>query len=114
MGISLAALVPALIGVATTGTSIGLEASGALGGGSSGPSATQLQEAQNEQQQKTQQQQEQQTFRGAAPNAQAQTGGSLSSSSLSSLIAELSGSPADTNLAQQTIFGNVPGLSTGS
>ena len=113
MGIS-PAIIAALIGAGVTGTTTGLEASGAIGGGSSGPSAAQLEAAQNQQNQKTMQSQEQQAFRQFAPDAQAQTGGALSSSSLSSLIAELSGAPNDVNLAQQTIFGNAPGLSTGS
>ena len=110
----MAALISALIGAGTTGTITGLEASGAIGGGgSSGPSAASIAQQQNQANQKTQQQQEQEAFKRFAPDAQAQTGGALSDNSLSAMIAELSGAPADTNLAQQTIFGNAPGLSSG-
>jgi len=97
-------LIP-LISAAATATVGGLEASGVIGG-SSGPSAQQIETAQNQQNQKTQQAQEQQAFRQFSPDAQSQTGGSLSNTSLASMIAELAGSPSDTNLAQQTIFGN--------
>jgi len=107
-----APIIAALIGLAGSGVTTGLEASGAIGG-SSGPSAQQEQTLLNQQNQQSQQNQEKAAFRQFAPNAQAQTGGSLSDQSLSSMIAELSGSPADTNLAQQTIFGTQPGLSAG-
>ena len=103
--------IPLLAAGATAGTSIGLDLS--QGGGSSGPSAQQEQTLMNQQNQASQQKQEQEAFRQFAPNAQSQTGGSLSDTSLSSMIAELSGSPADTNLAQQTIFGSQSGLSSG-
>jgi hypothetical protein len=106
-------MIPALIGAGTAGTEIGLSASGALSPSTSGATkdAARLQA---EMQQKQQQQQEQAAFKRFAPDAQAQTGGALGDQSLSAMIAELSGSPADTNLAQQTVFGNPPGLSSGS
>ena len=104
-------LIPALIGVATTGTSIGLQASGALSPSTSGQQQQQ-QLLQQEQQQKQQQQQEQQLFKHFAPDAQSQTGGALGDASLSSMIAELSGSPGDMNLAQQTVFGTGPGTAS--
>ena len=72
----------------------------------------QLQLQQQEQQQKQQQQQEQQLFKHFAPDAQSQTGGALGDASLSSMIAELSGSPGDMNLAQQTVFGTGPGTAS--
>lgn len=105
-------IIAALIGLAGTGVTTGLEASGALGGGGGGPSAQQIATQENQANQKSQQLQEQQAFKRFAPDAQAQTGGALSDTSLSAMIAELAGSPADTNLAQQTLFGNAPGLST--
>lgn len=108
-----AAAVTAGSALASAGTTIGLETSGALSKGSSGPSSQQEQMLLNQQNQQAQQKQEQQLFRHFAPDAQAQTGGSLSDNSLSAMIAELSGAPADTNLARQTIFGNAPGLSSG-
>jgi hypothetical protein len=108
----LIALLPALIGAGTAGTEIGLSASGALSPSTSG--ATQdAQLLAKETQQKQQQTQQQELFKGAAPNAQAQTGGSLGDSSLSAMIAELSGSSGDLGAAQQTVFGTTPGLSTG-
>lgn len=110
MGIS-PAIIAALIGAATTATTTGLSLSGAFQPGSSGPNAQQLQLQNMENQQKTQQQQEQQAFRHFAPDAQAQTGGALDPASFSSMVSELSGAPADINLAQQTLFGNTPGLS---
>jgi len=106
------AIVAAIIGAAVTGTTTGLEASGAIGGGGGGPSAADLQKMQQMQQQKQQQQQEQQAFSRFAPDVQAATGGSLSDQSFASMVAELSGSPADVNLAQQTLFGPPQG-STG-
>ena len=112
----LIALLPALITGAVGGTSIGLQASGALTPSASGAAQQQEQQLQlqQEQQQKQQQQQEQQLFKNFAPNAQAQTGGSLGDASLASMIAELSGAPGDINLAQQTVFGTGPGAGTAS
>lgn len=108
---ALVSILPALITVGATGVTTGLEASGVIGG-SSGPSVQSQELANQEQQQKQQQQQEQQLFKQYAPNAQAQTGGSLSDTSLSALISQLSGAPQDINLAQQTVFGN-NGLASG-
>ena len=107
---ALIAALPWLIPAATTGTTIGLQASGALQPSTSGAvkQQEQLQLQQQEQQQKQQQQQEQQLFKHFAPDAQGQTGGALSDASLSSMIAELSGSPGDMNLAQKTVFGTGP------
>ena len=106
------ALLPALITTATTGTEIGLQASGALGGGGGGNNTAALL-AQQEANQKAQQTAQQEAFKSAAPAAQAQTGGALSDTSLSALIAELSGNPGSIGSAQQTIFGTTPGLSAG-
>jgi len=106
------AIIAALIGAGVSGTSLGLEASGAIGG-SSGPSAADQEKLTQEANQKSQQTQEQAAFKHFAPDAQAATGGSLSDSSFASMVSELSGAPADTNLAQQTIFGTTPGLSSG-
>jgi hypothetical protein len=104
-------LLPALIGAGVAGTTTGLQAAGTFS-----PSTTkateQQQLLQQEQQQKTQQQQEQQLFKHFAPDAQGQTGGALGDASLSSMIAELSGSPGDINLAQQTVFGTSPGTAS--
>jgi len=105
-------LIPSLITAGTAGTEIGLQASGALSPSTSGANNN-AQLLATEAQQKQQQTQQQEMFKGAAPNAQAQTGGSLSDSSLSAMIAELSGSPGDIGSAQQTIFGSTPGLSLG-
>lgn len=105
-----APIVAALIGAGVTGVTTGLEASGAIGGGG-GPSQSQLQQQQlqqQQQQQKQQQTQEQAAFKQFAPDAQAQTGGALSDRAFSALVAELSGAPADINLAQQTVFGASP------
>jgi hypothetical protein len=112
MGIS-PVIIASLIGAAVTGTTTGLEASGAIGG-PSGPNPADIQRQQNLQNQKTLQQQEQEAFKRFSPDVQGQTGGALSDSSFASMVAELSGAPADMNLAQQTLFGNTPGLSTGS
>jgi len=113
MSAGMGALIAALIGAGTTGTVTGLEASGAIGGGSSGPSAQQQETLMNQQNQVTQQNQEKAAFQGANPTAQANTSGSLDNQSMAALIAQLSGSPADANLAQQTIFGTSPGLAAG-
>lgn len=111
----LLALLPLLIPAATAGTEIGLQASGALsGGGSSGPSAQQLQLQQQEAAQKQQQTQEQEAFKNFAPNAVAQTGGALDPASLAAMTSELSGSPADVGLAFQTLFPNQPGTASGA
>ena len=113
------AIVAALIGAAVTGTTTGLEASGAIGGGSSGPSAADLQKQQEQQaeaQKKAEADQKAALFRRFAPDAQSQTGGALSDPSFASMVAELSGAPGDIGLAQQTLFGggtNTPGLATG-
>jgi hypothetical protein len=109
----LVALLPALIGAGTAGTEIGLQASGALSPGSSGPSAADQQKLLQEANQKSQQTQEQMAFKNAAPDAQTQTGGALADSSFASMVASLTGAPSDVNLAQNTIFGNTPGLSSG-
>jgi hypothetical protein len=100
--------IPLLAAGASAGTSIGLDLS--QGGG---PSAQQEQTLINQQNQSAQQKAEQQAFRTFAPNTQAQTSGSLDAGSMSEMIAAATGSPADINLAQQTIFGTQPGLSTG-
>jgi hypothetical protein len=105
-------MITALTAVGSAGTTIGLDASGALSP-SSGPSAKQEQTLLNKQNQAAQQKQEQAAFRGAEPTTQAQTSGSLDNQSMSALIAQLTGAPADMNLAQQTIFGTQPELSTG-
>ena len=104
-------LLPALITAGTTGTEIGLQASGALSPGG-GPSTAQLQQQQQEAAQKQQQTQLQEAFKSFAPAAQAQTGGALSDTSLSALINELSGNQGTIGGAQQTIFGTTPGLSS--
>jgi hypothetical protein len=108
--LGIAGLLPALIGAGVTGVTTGLEASGAIGGGGGPSQATQQQEqlTQQEAAQKQQQQQLQQTFKSFAPDAQAQTGGSLSDSSFASLVAELAGQPGNIGTAQQTIFGSTP------
>lgn len=109
--VTFASLLPSLITAGVTGTSIGLQASGALSPSTTG--AANAQEiAANQAQQKQQQTAEQEAFKSFAPAAQAQTGGALADPSLSAMIAQLSGSPADVNLAQQTLFGNAPGLSS--
>lgn len=105
-------IIAALIGAGVTGTTTGLEASGAIGGGSSGPSAADQQRLQQEAAQKQQQTALQEAFKSFAPAAQAQTGGALSDTSLSSLINELSGNQGTIGGAQQTIFGSTPGLSS--
>jgi len=112
MSAGMGALIAALIGAGTTGTVTGLEASGAIGG-SGGPSASQEQTLMNQQNQAAQQKQEQAAFKGFAPTEQANTSGSLDAGSMSAMIAAATGSPADVNLAQQTIFGTQPGLSAG-
>lgn len=102
-----AAALSAATTVATAGTEIGLQASGALQPSTSG----QLKEQQRlaaEQQQKQQQTMEQSLFKHFAPDAQGQTGGALGDQSLSAMIAELAGAPGDINLAQSTIFGQNP------
>jgi hypothetical protein len=114
-----APIIAALIGAGVTGTTTGLEASGAIGGG--GPSQSTLQQEQLTQQeaaQKQQQDQLKQAFRGFAPDAQERSGGSLSDASFSQLVAELSGNPGGMELAKQTIFGDAgttasTGLSAG-
>jgi len=108
----LIALLPALIPAATAGTEVGLQLSGALTPStSSGPTQQQLQQQQQQQQQALTTQ-EQAAFKHAAPDAQSQTGGALSDPSFAAMVAELSGSPADVGLAQQTLFGSTPGLSS--
>lgn len=108
-----APIIAALIGAGVTGTTTGLEASGALSPGGGGPSPQQLQMQNMQQQQKQQQQQEQQAFRHFAPDVQSSTDGALDPSSFASMVSKLSGAPADINLAQQTIFGGqTPGLSS--
>jgi hypothetical protein len=100
------AIIAALIGAAVTGTTTGLEASGAIGGGG-GPSLSQAEQQQQQQQVQNNKQltaQEQQAFKQFAPDAQAATGGSLSDQSFSALVSELAGQPGDIQLAQQTIF----------
>jgi hypothetical protein len=105
--------IPLIAAGATTGTEVGLQLSGALTPSTTG-AANAEEIAANQAQQRQQQTAEQEAFKSFAPQAQAQTGGSLADPSLSSLIAQLSGSPADVNLAQQTLFGNAPGLSSNS
>jgi hypothetical protein len=104
------AIIAALIGAGVSGTTLGLEASGAIGGGSGPSQADQQKQLQQQQeaQQKQQQQQEQQLFKHFAPDAQAQTGGALADQSFASMVASLTGAPGDINLAQQTLFGNGP------
>lgn len=109
----LIAVLPALIGAGTAATGIGLQASGALSPSTSGQ-VKQQELLNQEEQQKQQQTSEQALFKRFAPDAQANTGGSLSDTSLAALITELSGNPGDIGLAQQTVFGNSPGLTTTS
>jgi hypothetical protein len=100
-------LLSIIIPAATTGTSIGLQASGALS--PSGPSLSQSEQLAKQQEvaaNKQAQLQSQEAFKAFAPDAQAQTGGALSDASFANLVAELSGQPGNMELAQQTIFGN--------
>lgn len=110
-----APIVAALIGAGVSGTTLGLEASGALTPGSSGPSAQEQQLTADQKAQKAQEDQLKQIFKHFAPDAQANTGGALSDNSFAQLVAELSGQPGGMELAKQTIFGGTsqetqPGL----
>ncbi len=114
--LAITGLLPALIGGGVAGVTTGLEASGAIGGGGGPSQSTQQQELlqQQEAAQKQQQQQLQQAFKNFAPNAQEQTGGSLSDASFANLVTELSGQPGNIGTAQEAIFGTTPqpGLSS--
>lgn len=103
-------IITAIIGAAGVGTSI---AGLAESGGSSGPSAQQLSEQQQQQAQadaqkaaQAQQLQKDQLLRRAAPDAQAQTGGSLTDAPLAQLIASISGQPGDVNSAMKFANGS--------
>lgn len=110
------AIIAALIGAGVTGVTTGLEASGTFQ--PSTTAATNAQEDQLKQQQDAARKQQEQTLQAAfkrfAPDAQAQTGGSLSDASFASLVSELSGAPANTELAQQTLFPDTTNSGGGS
>lgn len=103
------AAIPAIIALATAGTTVGMEVAG-VGQPSMGAQQKLLSQ-QNQEQQAALTKQEQSAFQKFAPDVQAQTGGALAAPSFASMVAEMSGSPADVNLAQQTLFPTQQGLS---
>lgn len=102
-----APIIAALISAAATATTTGLEAAGTFRPSTTAATEKAKMEA-LQAQQKQQQTMEQGLFKHFAPDAQAQTGGALGDQSLSAMIAELSGTPGDINLAQSTVFGQNP------
>lgn len=109
-----APIIAALIGAGTTGITTGLEAAGTFTPSSN---SAQLKEQQTQDQinaTKQQALQKQEIFKRFAPDVQSATGGALADKSFSQMVAELSGSPGDIGLAQQTIFGSgTPGQNSG-
>jgi hypothetical protein len=107
-------IITAVIGAAGVGTSIyGLTQQP----GVPDPKTTQTAvDAQAAKDKSSQEQQNQQLARRAAPDAQAQTGGSLTDTAFSDLVARLIGQPGDTTNVHNALFGGsgtegAPGLS---
>lgn len=99
------AAIPFIV-AATTLFGTGLSAYEALSGGPKGPDQNALlqqQQADEAKAKAAERDQKLQMLRRAAPDAQAQTGGSLTDAGFSQLVANIAGLPGDINLAEQLL-----------